>query len=71
MRETFSDFCRNKDNQLVEFYETICQDFEKKQEIEKQKLEEQQQREQHSKELESGNQGGKERTGVEAGTIEK
>ena len=33
MRETFSGFCSNRDNQLVDFWDSICQDFEKKEEI--------------------------------------
>jgi len=56
MRETFSNFCRNKDNQLVEFYQSICQEFDRKQEIKKQK-QEQRQKEQQSKELENRGQG--------------
>ena len=31
MRGEFTDFCRNKDNQLVIFYNKMCQDFENKQ----------------------------------------
>lgn len=32
MRETFSEFCSNKDNQLVEFWDSISKGFEEKEE---------------------------------------
>lgn len=41
MRETFSNFCSNKDNQLVDFWNSISQEFERKEEIRRKEEEEQ------------------------------
>ena len=37
MRTVFSDFCMNKDNQLVDFWNSICHEFEAKEEAKRQK----------------------------------
>ena len=41
MRETFSGFCSNKDNQLIDFWDSVCQEFEKKEEKRRKEEEEQ------------------------------
>ena len=47
MRREFSDFCMNKNNELVLFWDKVCKDYDQKQQ---QQQKEQQQQQQVQKE---------------------